>query len=165
MIAIMIVVVIAGAWYVLANEDEYVPELNVVLYSRSTGAVYRAEMDMEVDTKEFVDYFYPATIGTNFPSGNHELRLRVYELDHVNSKYTDSDTKKILDKSWNVGYLYGKQTDGMQEWEFTIDLPELKTTQPKEQGAVYLCAVVTYDDAQIGFKRWTINPDMEVDSP
>lgn len=158
-IGIVAIIVIAGAWYVLAKDD-YVPEMTVTLYSSSgTDEVYRAEMDMDVDTEDFIDYFYPATIGTDFPKGDNLLEVVVYELPNVKADKYNEDSRVILDREWWIGGLYGVQKSGSQEWTFSIDLPELTTDKLREHGAVYLLGIVRYGNQDIGLGRWTVNPD------
>lgn len=163
-IVIVIILVSVGVWAIFVKDDAYVPELNVTLYSRSSvDEVYRAEMDMEVNTQEFIDYFYPATIGTDFPKGDYLLEVLIYELPDVNADKYHKDTRVILDREWWIGDLYGGQKAGSQEWMFTIDLPELTTDKLREHGAVYLLAIVRYGNQDIGIGRWTVNPDGAVE--
>lgn len=166
MLVILVVVVLlsVGVWAIFVKEDDYVPELTVALYSRSTvEQVYDADMDLDVNTQDFIDYFYPATIGTDFPKGDNLLEVVIYELPNVNADKYHHDTKEILNREWYIGDLYGKQKSGSQEWTFTIDLPDLKTERLEEKGAVYLLGIVRYGNNDIAGARWTVNPDGAVE--
>ena len=142
-IALVVAVVAAGVWYVTADDTVY--ELEVTLYSRSSATdVYRADMDLTPQEKGLMDYI-KSTSDTNFPDGSNELSLKVWTIPNVNANKDNPEARKILDKTWDVGDLYGEQLDNQQEWVFTANLPD-----PGDDDTVYIQAKVYYNGQEIG---------------
>lgn len=158
-VAVIAILLVAGGWYVLVRDD-YTLQMTVTLQSRSsTGEVYGASIDMDVEDPEFIQHFFPATIGVDFPTGEHILEVQVYDLPHGQAnKYTTGSTLEY-NEHWYLGDIYGSQEAGSQEWTMTLDVPGIATDHPAEEGAVYLLVVVRYDNRDIETKHFTVNPD------
>jgi hypothetical protein len=167
-IAVIVVAVLVvasiGIYYYAASagygsDDDYVPTLEIELRSKSNGVIYDADITMDVDNAQFIDYFFSAASTASdpgFPAGN--TVLEVFIFDEPISANMPSDSI-LFEETYKVGNLYGYQVDGIQETTWTIELPMLKDIAPDNEGAAYIYIQVKAGGATIGTKRVTCNPE------
>ena len=160
-VAVLILGVMAYV-YVTAEDDEFVPTVDVTFTRRSTtNDYYDADIEMEVDEPSFLEYWYSASVlDPGFPEGDHSMRLLItYE-------WYDEDgtlqTGTLFDKLWEeVGVHSGE----MSERTYTFTIPDLKRPPPhrSNENAV-LWVMVFWDGGEIGKSRFVVNYSLlEVD--
>lgn len=158
----IVVVVIVGATFAYAyiagygSDDDYVPTLTMTLSARSSGELYDADFEMDVEDPDFIDYFFStASVDTDaprvgFPNGDQKVELFVYEED---------GEEEFVHWTWNVGNMYDVNGDGLQDSTWKVELPMLRDVAPDDEGAFYLVVRMKVDGSTIGYKRLACNPN------
>ena len=161
-VALLVVATIGIYYYAIAagygDGDDYIPTLELTLKARSNGDLYDGDIEMDVESADFLDYFFsPATASVapdvGFPTGDQQtLKLWVYK--------DDSQGDVLVEYTWKVGNMYDVRGDGMQESTWIIDLPMLSDMAKDDTGAYYLWVRVQVDGSTIGSKRVVANPEV-----
>ena len=155
-VAVVVIIVVAFTVLGYASEDEYVSELELTLYRRSsTQDYYRADIDMDVEDTSFLNNWYSASVSDpGFPDGDHDLKVRIsYEWYSENG---DKETGVLTERAFkDVGV---HEDPDNQEISYIIEFQNLKrpAEHQDEENAV-LWAYVYWDGALIGQKRFVVN--------
>ena len=155
LIVILVVglLVVAGLlWGVSAFSSTFKATLTVEFSSRSTGEVYDADMDLEVND-EFLERFFTLSLGSPFPDGDNRLEITIYE-----GTVNVMGDKELYSETWQIGNLYKDAGDMVEKVvDITIELP--KDYADADKGAVYLWAVCKWEGRQVGQNVFTLNPE------
>ena len=144
---------------ILDGDEEVIPTVTMEFSARRDGTVYDVDLDLDVEDKGFLRYFFSASVEPDFPSGDNTLELVVYE-----GTLTDRSREELVHRTWHVGDMYDPDGDGNQESTWEVELPALRTDTDPEEGTVHLWAHVYYNNDEVGFKHWSVNPElMEVE--